>query len=259
MGRARLKLSSQCQALFKVNQSNLGKGRTSPSHMPINRSVGAVAAVGLANSVASCFLTALGLVLQQAAQRAREGSRDASARANRTKVPVDDAKYVGGLGCVLLGALGSFVCDGMLPQSTLAPLTCQIIVYKVLLGKLLLGDAVSRLTACAVATMVVGMGVSLAGANLVDRDYTLETLLDVLLAPAAMAYSVLALLALFSLRRLVKLYYGDEFGNFLGLAYLALAAGMVGGWSGVVTKVIRRFKRLASWGFMGVVGIVGGG
>jgi len=205
--------------------------------MPINRSVSAVAAIGLANSVASCFLTALGLVLQQAAQRALEGARDANARANRTKVPIDDFKYLCGLGCVFLGALGSFVCDGMLPQSTLAPLTCQIIVYKVLLGKLLLGDTVSRLTGCAVGTMVVGMVVSLFGANLADRDYTLKSLLDLFLAPAALAYSVLALMALFALRRMVKLHYADQFTNFLGLAYLSLAAGMVGGWSGVIAKV----------------------
>ena len=90
------------------------------------------------------------------------------------QVPVEDPRYFAGLGCVLLGAGGAFVCDGMLPQSTLAPLTCQIIVYKVALGRLVLGERVPKRTWLAVAVMGAGMVVSLCGANLVDGSYRLE-------------------------------------------------------------------------------------
>ena len=66
-------------------------------------------------------------------------------------MPCDQPGYLAGLGCVFLGALGSFACDGMLPQSTLAPLTCQIIVYKIVLGRAILGEPVPGTTVLALA------------------------------------------------------------------------------------------------------------
>ena len=212
-------------------------------------SLAMVAGVGLANSAAGSFLTALGLVIQQQANARKAAKQAASSYAqpgvfaadaanSGSRASLRDPQYLVGLGCVMLGALSSIVCDGLLPLSTLAPLSCQTVVYKILLSRVVLKEDVSRVTWAAMALMVVGMVVSVCGANLYDASYTLDILLDLFLQPKALLYTVLSGLVLFVLRRVVKHVFHNDFGSWLGLAYLTLASGLVAGWTGTLSKAL---------------------
>ena len=213
-------------------------------------SLAVIAGVGLANSAAGSFLTALGLVLQQQANVRRQekthaqyayaqpGVYAAEATNSASRVPLSDPQYLAGLGCVMLGATSSIFCDGLLPQSTLAPLTCQTIVYKILLGRVLLKEEVTTVTWVALSLMVTGMVVSVCGANLYDGSYTLATLLDLFLQPTALLYTVLSGLVLFVLRRVLKHVLKNDFSTWMGLGYLTLASGMIAGWTGTLIKAL---------------------
>jgi hypothetical protein len=129
--------------------------------------VDSIAVLGLANSAVGCFLTAIGIVLQQSSKQhystlksERHHNRYSAGTASNSGGLLsiyDDPQYVIGLGCIIFGSLSSFVCDGLLPMSALAPLTCQVIVYKLILGSILLDESISLRTWCAIALMVAGM------------------------------------------------------------------------------------------------------
>jgi hypothetical protein len=128
--------------------------------------VDSIAVLGLANSAVGCFLTAIGIVLQQSSKQhystlksERNHNRYSAGTASSGGLLsiYDDPQYVIGLGCIIFGSLSSFVCDGLLPMSALAPLTCQVIVYKLILGSILLDESISVRTMIAIALMVTGM------------------------------------------------------------------------------------------------------
>jgi len=43
---------------------------------------------------------------------------------------------------------------------------------------------------------------------------------------------------LFCMRRIIRRYYYDELNNYIGLAYLAVASGVIAGWTSVLTKAV---------------------
>ena len=79
-----------------------------------------------------------------------------------------------GLLFVVLGGASSLANDGLLPQSTLAPLTAQTILYKSLLSRWILRVPISRMHGFALITMSVGMVIATLGANLDDGVYSLQ-------------------------------------------------------------------------------------
>ena len=79
-----------------------------------------VAWIGLGNSVSASFLTALGVVLQRHAQNRKQSRLEGFL--------AEDPQYLIGLGCICIGTASSLVCDGLLPQSTMAPLSCQMVI-----------------------------------------------------------------------------------------------------------------------------------
>mmetsp|Transcript_109487 Transcript_109487/g.317727 ORF Transcript_109487/g.317727 Transcript_109487/m.317727 type:complete len:421 (-) Transcript_109487:276-1538(-) len=198
------------------------------------------AVLGLVNSIVGSALTALGLVLQQQCQIEQQREQ----RSFGVKGPIESSallaepRYLIGLFFVVLGGASSLANDGLLPQSTLAPLTAQTILYKSLLSRWILRVPISRMHGFALVTMSVGMVIATLGANLDDGVYSLQALLTMFEQPPALLYTVLAGLVLFVFRRIIKHYFENSFNNWFGLAYLTLASGLIAGWTGTLIKAV---------------------
>jgi len=198
------------------------------------------AVLGLVNSIVGSALTALGLVLQQQCQIEQQREQ----RSYGVKGPIESSallaepRYLIGLFFVVLGGASSLANDGLLPQSTLAPLTAQTILYKSLLSRWILRVPISRMHGFALITMSVGMVIATLGANLDDGVYSLQALLTMFEQPPALLYTVLAGLVLFVFRRIIKHYFENSFNNWFGLAYLTLASGLIAGWTGTLIKAV---------------------
>mmetsp|Transcript_109492 Transcript_109492/g.317747 ORF Transcript_109492/g.317747 Transcript_109492/m.317747 type:complete len:187 (-) Transcript_109492:130-690(-) len=170
------------------------------------------AVLGLVNSIVGSALTALGLVLQQQCQIEQQREQ----RSFGVKGPIESSallaepRYLIGLFFVVLGGASSLANDGLLPQSTLAPLTAQTILYKSLLSRWILRVPISRMHGFALVTMSVGMVIATLGANLDDGVYSLQALLTMFEQPPALLYTVLAGLVLFVFRRIIKHYFENR-------------------------------------------------
>eukprot|EP00639_Heterosigma_akashiwo_P006000 CAMPEP_0194571520 /NCGR_PEP_ID=MMETSP0292-20121207/8470_1 /TAXON_ID=39354 /ORGANISM="Heterosigma akashiwo, Strain CCMP2393" /LENGTH=245 /DNA_ID=CAMNT_0039422321 /DNA_START=86 /DNA_END=820 /DNA_ORIENTATION=+ len=151
---------------------------------------------GLINSFVGNFLTAVGLVSQQAAEY------QLAAKHPGLVSPYRDPLFCFGVACVALGVVSSIVNYGLLPLSTAAPLAAQAAAYRGLLARAVLagnsGGAAPTGAAQRLSLLLIAVGVPLSvyGANLVDEAYSLDKVLDLLALPPALGLTAAAAAAL---------------------------------------------------------------
>jgi len=183
---------------------------------------------GVGVSVVSALFTSSGLCLQKVVyKRIAEDPEQGPAYKH--------SLYIAGVAYVTVGLFLKGVIDVLLPQSAIAPLSAQTVLYSSLLEYMFLEGEMTRLTGVALCIISIGIVIASFGSNTVDGEYSLHDLWEHFMRKTSIIVSASLVAALITFREILRNSSGGLTGT-RGLMYMAAAAGLFAGWFGTATK-----------------------
>lgn len=144
-------------------------------------------ALGLAINFAFSFMAALGLNLQKRSIELHKGSRKPLHR---------QPLWVFGCCTMTCGSVFDFVAFGLAPMSLLAPLAALTLVWNMLIARWLHAEVVDRANIVATAVIFAGVTLAVIFSSHATPLYTVQRILQLFLAPEAIAYLLLTCAAM---------------------------------------------------------------
>lgn len=183
---------------------------------------------GIVLSIISALFTSTGLCLQKLVHR--------KIAADASQGPAfKHSLYFAGVAYVAIGLFLKAFIDVLLPQSAIAPLSAQTVVYSTLLEYLFLQGEMNRLTIASIIVTSGGMVLATWGANTTDGQYSLHDLWELFMTQESIIVSASLFAAIIGMREFLKSSMGS-FASPAGLVYVSLSAGLFAGWFGTSVK-----------------------
>ena len=183
---------------------------------------------GIVLSILSALFTSSGLCLQKLVHR--------KIAADPEQGPaIKHSLYMAGLAYVAIGLILKAFIDVLLPQSAIAPLSAQSVIYTTILEYLFLEGEMNRLTGLCILVITVGVVVATLGANTCDAQYSLHDLWGLFMTQQSIVVSGSLFAAVVGMREFLKSSMGS-FSSPAGLIYVSLSAGLFAGWFGTSVK-----------------------
>ncbi len=171
----------------------------------------------------------------------------------KQKVEIDNSqgpeimhfRYFAGLVCVVVGLVCKTIICALLPQLTLAALSAQSFIYTIVFEHMFLDDQAELpfLSIFAAGTVFIGIILSVLSSDIVDVDYSLETLHTIFIAPEALIFTGVLVVVIFLPRFCLSSSRGsnnvsDTATSILDLTYRVVSAAILAMLFGTALKVI---------------------
>jgi len=190
---------------------------------------------GIVISIIAAVFTSAGLCLQKVVHKRILNNPDL---APAHKHPL----YLAGVAYVALGLILKTSLDFLLPLSTVAPLSAQTVVYSTFFEYLFLDGELSRISIISLIFVIIGIIVSMMGANIDDGSgYNLHDLWHLFMTETCVILSGSLLAIIIGLREIFKSppsASSSSIKNALGLLYLSFCSAVFAGWFGTASKAL---------------------
>ena len=191
---------------------------------------------GIVISIIAAVFTSAGLCLQKVVHKRILNNPDL---APAHKHPL----YLAGVAYVALGLILKTSLDFLLPLSTVAPLSAQTVVYSTFFEYLFLDGELSRISIISLIFVIIGIIVSMMGANIDDGSgYNLHDLWHLFMTETCVILSGSLLAIIIGLREIFKSppssSSSSSIKNALGLLYLSFCSAVFAGWFGTASKAL---------------------
>ena len=196
---------------------------------------------GIVISIIAAVFTSAGLCLQKVVHKRILNNPEL---APAHKHPL----YLAGVAYVALGLILKTALDFLLPLSTVAPLSAQTVVYSTFFEYLFLDGELSRISIISLIFVIIGIIVSMMGANIDDGSgYNLHDLWHLFMTETCVILSGSLLAIIIGLREIFKSPPSaasssssspSSIKNALGLLYLSFCSAVFAGWFGTASKAL---------------------
>lgn len=143
--------------------------------------------------------------------------------------------YIAGIAYVVLGQLLKTLVNVLLPQSTIAPLSCQTIIYSTFFEYLFVDGEMSVKTGVSLLLSIVGIVIAMFGANFDDGEYSVTALADLFKREAAILCTALFITIIVT-GRFYSNYESSFSSSTAGIIYIAFVSSLLSGWFSLSIK-----------------------
>ena len=153
---------------------------------------------GVVICIVSAVFISTGLCLQKLVTR-NESNNNSNNRPYYT-----NSMYIAGLGYVGIGFFLKVFVHAILPLSALAPLSSFTVIFTTILEYAILHVEIDRLSVICLSIVFVGTVLSILGANLIDEEYSFESLRPLFLDQTSLIMSITLFVFVLTCREFAK-------------------------------------------------------
>jgi multidrug transporter EmrE-like cation transporter len=124
-----------------------------------------------------------------------------------------NSMYIAGISYVGMGLIMKAVLNALLPQSTIAVLSAQTVVFTAVLEYLMLQGEMKTRTMICLAVIIGGIVLSMCGANIIDGEYSFEELRPLFVTRTSILVTTSSIAAIVAVREFLKITSSKNPGN----------------------------------------------